>query len=449
MRFSILHDNSLLIILATVPTGLGHLRVTDALYHGLPKSVSPVLLGAQDRSAESLHRIVSIHPLTRKIMEWLQNGPISKTFTEIAKDYLKAHTDLLYSQMITILGERLIVPKTVLVVATHCSLAHQIGAIKKRLEQVTGAKIIIVVQVTDDSPQPIWYIPDADLIFVPSEYTKTKLLIYAKKTHQAMVPIVVTAYPVSPLLAEILPETTYKSRRMQLQPDALSAIQVSIPIPGAAVGTSFLTKLISKLHVQNSRFFFHIVSKETKFTGQFLTQMRKYNYIRLNISNHDRTTVSNYELLYKHSPLALEITKPSEQSFKALLTPKMRGGVILLFSQPVGKQEYDNLHFLRNHGLMPSKKIHEHLWQLAKKQHPLLHLQTNNILSEAKNWRALRLPDNATDASNFIHWCLNQYLFLSMFHFQHKANLPSELQSNGVEQFWQHTEQLLAKIHNQ
>ncbi len=57
----VLADPSLLLIFTYAPAGLGHLRVTDALYHGLPKGVQPVILGAHDRAVGAIHRFMSIH----------------------------------------------------------------------------------------------------------------------------------------------------------------------------------------------------------------------------------------------------------------------------------------------------------------------------------------------------------------------------------------------------
>jgi hypothetical protein len=53
--------------------------------------------------------------------------------------------------------------------------------------------------------------------------------------------------------------------------------------------------------------------------------------------------------------ISFEITKPSEQCFKALLPVSSAGGVTLLLSDPVGRQEYDNLAFLKRYGYMNSR----------------------------------------------------------------------------------------------
>jgi len=428
---SILSDDELLIVFATAPTGLGHIRVTDALFHGLPEAASPVLLGAQNRSIDTFYRFISIHPYTRFIMEFLQTKSIEKISTPVLRYYFRAQTKLLYQQFITILGERLTVPKTILVVATHSALAHQIAVFKEKLEKDTNTKIILLVQVTDDSPQFFWYVPEADLIFVPSEYTRIHLAELGRKANLKRVPISVNAYPVSPLFANKLSATNYESRINQLKP-AGKITNISIPVSGAAIGTKFLIDVIKNLHKTDKRFAFHIVSKEAYYTKNFILQVKKLSYVNVYTSSHDRTTVNNYENLLIKETISLEITKPSEQTFKALCAPYQIGGVILLFSKPVGRQEYDNIHFLRVRKMMPSIEEQFVLWECSRKSEEVPFELRKNIVS----WRALSLPEDPYAASIFISWCIKQEIFLKMI--EYKPNNDSkETRSDGVKQFWQ------------
>src|SRR5215469_13983543 len=133
-----LTDPTLAIIFATSPTGLGHLRVTDALYHGLPKNTSPVLLGAQDPSVSAMYRFVSIHPFTRRIMELVELPPFDIPYAFYSRMVIRNQTKLLYQQLKTILSERLTVPQTVLLIAPHTTLGHQLGAIKAKLAKEMG-----------------------------------------------------------------------------------------------------------------------------------------------------------------------------------------------------------------------------------------------------------------------------------------------------------------------
>jgi hypothetical protein len=437
---SVLSDPTVCIILATSPTGLGHLRVTDALYHGLPKTASPILLGAQAPIESTLYRFVSLNPLTRKIMEMVEMPPFDKPAAFIGRNFFRSQTKDIYLQLKTILNERLVVPKTVLLVSSHNILSHQMGHIKKKLALEMGVKIILVQQVTDDSPQAIWYVYDADLIFVPSEYTKRNLLDYARKAHLPLVPIAVTAYPVSPLLGEPISEHELSARARQLNPHAKEDIHITVPVSGAAVGTSFISDYIQQMHQYSSRFVFHVVSRDAPFTRSFIQKVVNLPYVKLSISNHDRTTVDNYEKVFIEETIALEITKPSEQAFKALLTPKQKGGVIILFSTPVGGQEYDNLHFLRNHSLMPNLHDHKILWEQAEKNETI----NPGLLIKAHHWRALRLPAETEKACRFTTWCMREGLFSKMLDYT-RVEKGDEVQANGVEQFWKHVVRLIEK----
>lgn len=438
-----LTDPSLTIIFATSPTGLGHLRVSDALYHGLPKGASPVLLGAQDQSVSAMYRFVSVHPLTRKAMELLQTPPLDKPFAYVGRKLLRSQTKLLYQQLKTILNERLVVPKTVLLVAPHTILGHQLGAIKQQIAKEMGVNILLIVQVTDDSPQAIWYVYDADLILVPSHYTKDRLQAYAKKAGLPHVPMVVTAYPISPRLTEELSEHGFAERVEQVNPSSQTTVHMTVPVSGAAVGTSFLSTYIQDVHQLSSRFLFHVVSREALYTRSFIRKMFQIPYVKLHMSTHDRTTVDNYEKVFKENHVSLEITKPSEQAFKALATPKMRGGVIMLFAKPVGGQEYDNLHFLRNHGLMPTKHENQLLWTMSVKNESI----SSDLLEEARHWRAILLPDDPNIAAFFTNWCLNEKIFSHMMHYSRLQHAP-ELESNGVAQFWENVAKITEKEEN-
>jgi len=435
-----LTDSQLTIIFATSPTGLGHLRVTDALYHGLPKNTSPLLLGAQDPSVSAMYRFVSIHPFTRRIMERMELPPLNKPFAAFGRMIIRSQTTLLYQQLKTILNERLNVPKKVLLVATHTTLGHQLGAIKKSIEKEMGIEIILVLQVTDDSPQPIWYVHEADAIFVPSEYTKKKLLSYAREVHLPQVPVIVSAYPISPFFSQRLSQSEWAEREKQSEPESPARIHISLPISGAAVGMSFSSQYIKDMHQLSDKFFFHVTSREAEYTAALIQDLQSLHYVKLYTSPYDMKTVDNYEQVFKETTIAFEVTKPSEQAFKTLAIPKERGGVIMLFAHPVGGQEYDNLHFLRNHGLMPSTKENEVLWQCANTNE----LVPDELMQKAHHWRALRLPIDPNAAALFTFWGLNQKLFSLMMQYE-RLDKSVEVQSNGVEQFWQHVVQQLDK----
>ncbi len=441
MSLSVLSQKSILVILAYSPTGLGHLRVTDALYEGLPETISPILLGAQDRSVGTLHRFMSIHPITRAIFEWGQKGWMQYVMTFTYEFLLHSRTKLLYQQLMTILDERIIIPETVVIVATHFGLAHQLAHIKETFEKKTNVRMLLFVQVTDDSPQPLWYIPGADMIFVPSKHTKEKLQDFSNMFRLPKVPITITPYPVSPLLSEKLSSDAYHNRIEQVKKESKAYIHVSLPIPGAAVGTEFLTKLIPYLHKKSDRFVFHIIAKQALYTTQFLASLVDHPYVKLYVAIHDRETVNNYEKLYHDTVISLEVTKPSEQTFKALLQPHQKGGSILLFANPVGKQEYDNIAFLQRHHLIPPKHVHQIVWEKAEKNISLDSVFGRELKQVAKTWRGLLLPFHSLQSTHFITWCLQEGIFSAMMQYtpqEYSADLhKNELADTGVSQFWE------------
>lgn len=435
-----LSQKSLVIIFAYAAAGLGHLRVTEALYHGLPEEVTPLLLRTQDKAVTYMHRLTSIYPWGRKFMEWTQKGLPEEIFTRLYRWYLRKNTLLLYQQMSTILDERIELPKTILIVATHFGLAHQLAALKSQLETTQMVKIYLVVQVTDDSPQRFWYVPGADLTFAPSQKTKEALEEYGRQCGFSPIHFEVLPYPVSPVLGTALSQEEVTSRLHQLNPDSRSNIHTAVPISGAAVGIEFNAKLMETLSQLSDRFIFHVVLKTAPFTEKFLTKITIRSDTRLIASPSTRDIVEKYEELYHKELISLEVTKPSEQAFKALLTPDQKGGVVLLFTKPIGRQEYDNLAFMRRHELIPTVSDQKILWEKAARDLP-----PGELLSQSRRFRGLILPDDPVRAARFIWWCLKERLFRQMagsfspFQDGHE----NEIGSDGVNRFWQRVARLL------
>lgn len=434
-----LHKKSVIIIFAYSPAGLGHLRVTDALYHGLPAGVSPLLLGSQDTWIEYIHRLSSIHPLGRAIFEWMQSGIAQYTFTKIYRFFLRHQTNNIYKQMSTIIDQRLDTPHNVLIIATHFGMAHQLAAIKDKLMLEKNVRITLAVQITDDSPQYIWYVPGADNTFVPSEKTRKELVDYGKREGLPAIEFTVSPYPISPSFSQ--PNQEYTQRLHQLDPSAESRIHIALPISGAAVGTQYFGTLIEQLHLMSERLFFHIITKNKPYTRKFVDRMSTHTYTRLYTSSYDRGVVDAYEHIYHYENLSLEITKPSEQAFKALLTPHEKGGTVLLFTTPVGRQEYDNLDFLMRHSLIPHVGEQKELWQKAKAGHEA----HKDLVERAHVWRGLVIPDDPLDATLFIMWCLKNNIFNSMARYEYKkAGVDrNEVSPDGVDAFWKSVSQMV------
>src|SRR5258707_278644 len=275
----ILGQRSLMIIFAYASAGLGHLRITQALYRGLPSQANPVLLAAPDKSITYLHRFSSIHPIARSVIEWLQSGEPAELFTRIVRSFLRNNAHALYQRIQTLLDQRFIAPDTILFVATHFGLAHQFAAIKDELIRTRGVKVLLVVQVTDDTPQRIWYVAGADLIVVPSEHTATELMQYGQAAGLPPVRFASLPYPVSPMLAQTLNTEELAQRQRQLNPGGDAEIQVAIPISGAAVGLTYFRTVIDELYRQSMRFRFHVISKVTPYTQAFLSEIASRPYV--------------------------------------------------------------------------------------------------------------------------------------------------------------------------
>ncbi len=440
-----LTNPSMLLIFTYAPAGFGHLRVTNALYHGLPSGANPVLLGAQDYSINYVHRIASNYRITRAIYEWIGKG-IGENITAVLYGaFLRSRTKVLYGQLTTLIDERLKSPATVLVIATHFGLAHQIAAIKDKLAEDKKIEIILVVQVTDDSPQKMWYVPGADLTCVPSEKTKKALEAYGRKAKLKHTDFAVNPYPLSPMLAQPLTEHQYEYKKRQLDPESTELTNLVIPISGAAVGTQYFTVLIDALYRRSHRFSLHVVAKTAPFTKNFIYEMNERPFVKLTTSAVDRDIIDSYENIYTHEVIAVEITKPSEQAFKALISPEKKGGSILLFSEPVGRQEFDNLDFLRRHYLIPLVSEQRTLWHYAEKN---ISLDTDKDLQkEIKKWRGIFLPNDPVAAAGFIKWCLDQKIFYEMLNLNMASRKDDintyELSPHGVVEFWRKVATLL------
>jgi hypothetical protein len=173
--------------------------------------------------------------------------------------------------------------------------------------------------------------------------------------------------------------------------------------------------------------------------------MEQRSYIKLQHSSSDRQIVETYEDVFAETVIGLEVTKPSEQAFKALITPHQRGGAILLFTEPVGRQEKDNLAFLEKHQLIPTVAEHEQLWRWAQDDLALKSASAARLLLKSKHWRGLRLPLGSAAAAKFTIWAKNSGLFRAMFDYKYGSDSKNELGSDGVEQFWDTVCHLLNK----
>jgi hypothetical protein len=434
-----LTQRKLLLVLTYAPAGLGHLRVTDALYHGLPETVTPVVLGSQDASIQSIHRITSVNPVGKAVFDWLQAGSLSTQSNKLYRDSLRADTRGISKEMSRLLTERLERPDKVLVVCTHFGLAHKLAAIKEEYQKREGVRMVLAVCVTDDTFQHIWYVDGADLLVVPSQYTKRKYEAYGKRLG-SQTRIEVVPYPVHPRLGEKLGAAELAAKTRQLDAGSAEPIHVSIPISGAAVGTEYSSRLITHLRQTSDRFIFHIVCKDAPFTRDFLSQWAGKPWVVLHVGTQDREVVDRYDALMEQQTISLEVTKPSEQTFKCLVPTASRGGVILLFTHPVGTQEYENMDFLQRHSLVPSSETNDELWAMSRGADSTGAALLSRALDESRGWRGVRIPPDPVEAAEFVAWMHASGFFARML----DGNLDRKVQDeesrvlgpDGVSEFW-------------
>ena len=91
-----------LVVFTYAPTGLGHIRVTDALKEGLPLDYDSVIFAPNDPSIEYIHRLTSINLVLRRIMEWVQQGTPQRIFTKFYRKFLKSHSENIFLRIIFI-----------------------------------------------------------------------------------------------------------------------------------------------------------------------------------------------------------------------------------------------------------------------------------------------------------------------------------------------------------
>ncbi|MCX7928386.1 MAG: hypothetical protein N2558_01730 [Patescibacteria group bacterium] len=433
IRFNNITKENVMIVFTTSPAGLGHIRVMEALRGELPSNVRSEILGVNDPKVQMMHRITSQKVFLRKIMEFLQTNCYTESIiTKLYVYYLRKYPQEVYLRLLKMIRRRNPNPKVVVIVATHVSLAHQIAQIKQRLSLKAKTKIVLSVVVTDDTPLIIWAVKGADLIFVPSQKTCEYFSGYIKKFDSDKRPdLIVNAYPFSSKFCTRLSENGLRLRIEQLSSKS-KPLNIMIPVSGAAVNLDYYKDIISYV-TKKQRGIVTVVSRESGYTKDFLSFCEANYGVNLIADHLDRDVVLSYENAMCSKVFSLEITKPSEQSFKVLLGPNQVGGVIMLFSEPVGRQEYDNLSFMRRHGLIPSQEEQCVLDSLLESKE---YGKVLNLFGEkAKSWRGIMLPRKGGLAARFILRYKHSGLFKQMSLYKKNSNL-AELSDDGVNNFW-------------
>lgn len=433
-QFDRLTDPRLCIVVMYATAGLGHLRVAKALIEELPPACNPILMDDATKSVSYLHQMTSNSKTANNILEFTQQGWAEDITMRFSRFFLIQNANQLKKRLIDVLKRQSIQPTTLLVVATHFGMAHQVAHIKSSLEREMNITIRLVVQITDDSPQKIWYVPHADYLISPSMHTTKSLQSYGQTEGLGKSPGITLPYPLSPVLTAPLSQTAFENKVAQADPSSSHHIHVCIPISGAGVGLPYFHSFMKKLHNMEPRIMFHVVARRTLYTSPHLRSWKKQSYITVADSRSDREVIDLYESVYKQFPILIELTKPSEQAFKACIPPKYRGGSILLFTQPIGRQEYDNLHFLRRHKLIPPQG-EETTFIHADNAHP-----QHSIL--ANHWRGLCISNEPQEAAQWFANALRLGIFQRMLHWQ-QIDDSNEVAMSGATQFWTEVSQLL------
>lgn len=424
-----------LLIMTTAPTGLGHLRVMDGLEDGMPYKSNWIELGLTNYRANKIHALGSRIPLLTKITEFYQTNQLAeKILSFVYITYLRHKTSQVKQKFKSIKKTHPYKNRYV-VVCTHFSLAHSIASCKTWLEKNLDVKLFLFVIVTDDSPQRVWAVNGADLIFVPSPKTKKGLL----KLVQDKQILRVIPFPISPRLSMYTRRQDFLKLKKQLRPESIIPLIIQIPISGAAVQLPFIKSFVQSF--PKEQLMFNIISQKTTYTKDFIEQIHTQPNVKIDWDSSARKTVKIYEsVFYSSRKASLEVTKPSEQVFKALLTPKQRGGVVMLLTQPVGRQERDNIKYLRRYRLMPSRVDQTRLEYFAlKKIIPLSEL--SSFRKKATGWRAIMLPTDPKKAVRFVQNLKESGILIAMLNY--KKQTRKFIKSDGVKQFWEEVDKYL------
>jgi hypothetical protein len=277
--------------------------------------------------------------------------------------------------------------------------------------------------VTDDSPQKVWAVKGSDITFVASQETRDRLAKFFPKDKRDSVKAI--SFPVGTRLTQNLSTSEFDFVVKQLDAKSNALTQIEIPISGAAVQLNYFSKFVENLCREG--FEFTIIGQDSMLTKGFFDTVQRFPHVQLSIGKDSWETVNFYEsLFYQPNRPSIEMTKPSEQAFKAILNPRQRGGTIMLLTAPIGRQEYDNLNFLIRNGLLAT---YEEQKKLFKEK------DLKEWVDKARHWRAIRIPDDPTEAANFVKRLKQFGIFYAML----SAVVPerSELKDNGVIRIWE------------
>jgi hypothetical protein len=112
----------------------------------------------------------------------------------------------------------------------------------------------------------------------------------------------------------------------------------------------------------------------------------------------------------------------------------------MLLTNPVGRQEHDNVNFLVRHSLIPDFAEQEILNRYLL-EGTATNDEKNQIHYRASHWRALKLPDTPESAAKYIKRAKEEGILYSMLAYVPEAR--ADLRNDGVAQIWQAAEQMV------
>ena len=339
----------------------------------------------------------------------------------------------------------------VIFIYTHPDPAYIAGFYKHQLETKHGVKITNVLVMTDHfpaNPQFIWNLIDMDLIVAPDELTAkltekqleywAKIMKPRRLDRNAHLPkVVVSGFPQEPLYQQPI-NPNIINRQEQLDPKYEGPINIAIPLGGASPQMSFLADTIlslKKLIPQIKPW--TLFKKHTKQSDEiFVEKMHQAGATVETVQDNFQLVTRLCDNFNSDTLPALLIVKPGELSNLALFDPQQKGGVILLFTQPVGDQEVQNIHFLQSESggcVMPNDRKNQQLIQFLLKIADQSQLEISEseqlsfIRKSANNWRGLSLPKKPNDAAKFI-FALRKFGILAvMSKYQKPENLDIQM----------------------
>ncbi len=427
-----------LIIFTTSPSGLGHIRVMNALIQGLSPDSDYTTVGVADVSAAKIHALGSRLPIALKITEFIQNHQLpERIVTSIYQKYFSSKTGSLVAQLEKVKADYPLKSRWI-IISTHFALAYPVIATKKKLAKKYEVEIFNALIVTDDSPQRIWAAEGADIIFTPSLTTEQKIRSFLPRKSKTIVES--TSFPLSPRLGVKMKEQELSLLENQLDPTENETLHISVPVSGAAVQLDYLENVISTLC--REKFVFTVIGQQNPYTIDFFDSLKRLPRVQLSTSTSSHSTVRFYESsFYQDLRPACEITKPSEQSFKAILKPNEKGGVILLLTDPIGRQESDNLNFLIRNELLADEIEQQMIENYLVNLGDIPENQKGKLHYKASHWRALKLPSDPRRASIFIRNAKSNGLLYSML--SYIPETKKDLRSDGVNQIWNNIFEML------